>query len=138
LPKLGLGLVAKFSIVAKGFRTGSVCYICVVGRPFLYCLRTEVHFYTMKAAQNTSIRTYFVCKMFHDGIIMKNVFSKSCCVLELCYIHLHCLRVWSTLLVARLVRALRYKPESSRDCSPMVSMEFFIDRILPPALWTWG
>jgi len=39
--KLLLGLVAKFcfgvySAADKGFRAGSVCYPCVVGRPFMY------------------------------------------------------------------------------------------------------
>jgi hypothetical protein len=38
--------------------------------------------------------------------------------------------------VAQLVEALRYKPEDRRF--QMVSLEFFIDIILPAALWTWG
>jgi len=40
--------------------------------------------------------------------------------------------------VVQLVEALRYKAESSRVRFPMVSLEFFIDTILPAALWTWG
>jgi hypothetical protein len=39
--------------------------------------------------------------------------------------------------VARLVEALRYKPEGSIKKFPMVSLEFFIDKILPAALWPW-
>jgi hypothetical protein len=34
--------------------------------------------------------------------------------------------------------ALRYKPGSSRNRFPMVSLEFFIDIILPAILWPWG
>ena len=40
--------------------------------------------------------------------------------------------------VAQLVEALRYKSERSRVQFPVVSMEFFIDIILPAALWPWG
>jgi hypothetical protein len=39
--------------------------------------------------------------------------------------------------VAQLVEALRYEPERSRVRFPMVSLEFFIDTILPSALWSW-
>jgi len=35
----------------------------------------------------------------------------------------------------QLVEALRYKPEGRGFNSPMVSLEFFIDIILPAALW---
>jgi hypothetical protein len=34
-----------------------------------------------------------------------------------------------------VVEALRYEPEGR---FPIVSLEFFIDIILPAALWAWG
>jgi len=37
--------------------------------------------------------------------------------------------------VAQLVQAQCYKPQSR---FPMVSLEIFIDIILPAALWPWG
>ena len=40
--------------------------------------------------------------------------------------------------VAQLVEALRYKSEGRWFRFPMVSLEFFIDIILPAALWPWG
>ena len=43
-----------------------------------------------------------------------------------------------TLLVAQLVEALRYKPKERGFDSRVVSLEFFIDIIIPAALWPWG
>jgi len=39
--------------------------------------------------------------------------------------------------VAHLVEVLRYKPECRGFNFPMVSLELFIDIILPVALWPW-
>jgi hypothetical protein len=38
--------------------------------------------------------------------------------------------------VTQLVEALRYKPEG-RGIDSLMSLEFFIDIILPAALWHW-
>jgi hypothetical protein len=39
--------------------------------------------------------------------------------------------------VEQFVQAVRYKPESRGVRFPMVSLEFFIDIILPAAQWLW-
>jgi hypothetical protein len=44
--------------------------------------------------------------------------------------------VFYLVSVAQLVEALRYKPEVGGFDS-MVSLKFFIDIILPTALWPW-
>ena len=38
--------------------------------------------------------------------------------------------------MAKLVQGLRYKPEGRGLESPILSLEFFIDVILPAALWS--
>jgi hypothetical protein len=43
-----------------------------------------------------------------------------------------------TLLVATLVEALLYKPEGRGFDSRWCHLDFFIDIILPVALWPWG
>jgi hypothetical protein len=40
--------------------------------------------------------------------------------------------------VVQLVEALRYKPGRSRVRFLIVSLEIFIDLILPAALWPWS
>jgi hypothetical protein len=57
--------------------------------------------------------------------------------IELIKIKLYCIRLRGHA-VAQLDEALRYKPEGRGFDSPMVSLEFFIDIILPAALWAWA
>jgi len=58
-----------------------------------------------------------------------------------CKTHLHhvsiCVSHGGTT-VAQSVETLRYNPEGRGFDSPMVSLKFFIDIILPAALWPWG
>ena len=49
--------------------------------------------------------------------------------------HFPTLKRRGTLLVVQLVEALRYKPEGRGSDSPISSLEFFTDIILPAALW---
>ena len=42
------------------------------------------------------------------------------------------------LAVAQLVKAVRYKPKGRGFDSPIVSLEFFNDIILPVAICPWG
>ena len=46
-------------------------------------------------------------------------------------------RVHKRPAMAQLVEALRYKPEGRGFQFSMVSPDFFIDIILPVALWPW-
>jgi hypothetical protein len=61
-------------------------------------------------------------------------------VLRVAYsaVHIHIITDAGTgYAMAQLVEALRYKPEG-REFDSTVSLEFFIDLILPAALWSWG
>ena len=45
---------------------------------------------------------------------------------------------WGGYAVAQLFETLRYKPEGLGVRFPMVSLQFFIDIILPATLWPLG
>ena len=47
-------------------------------------------------------------------------------------------RSWGTLLVAQVVEALRYNPDGRGFDSRWCHSIFFIDTILPGAIWPWG
>ena len=61
--------------------------------------------------------------------------GKSCVVLDNEYL---LTLIWGTLLVTQLVDGTALQAERSRVRFPMVSLDFFIDIILPAALWPWG
>jgi len=94
LSKLSLGLLAKFCLdeysgAVKGFCTGSVCYACVAGSPFMYCLGIEIYFLYHEA--RTKYLEFFVTIfMIYFHFLLD---SKSCRKLELCYTYLHYPRV---------------------------------------------
>jgi hypothetical protein len=48
-----------------------------------------------------------------------------------------CLSLFYSVFVAQLVEALRYEPES-RGFDSIVLLKFFVDIILPTALWPWS
>jgi len=70
--------------------------------------------------------------------VMEIVFVQHKFFMRLYFLLLNTFSIGATLLVEQLVEALRYKPESSLVRFLMVSLDFFIEMILPTALWPWG
>jgi hypothetical protein len=56
---------------------------------------------------------------------------------EMPEIHVHKISNFSPYLTAQLVDAMSYKPDD-RVSIPHGVIKFFIDIILPAALWSWG
>ena len=52
--------------------------------------------------------------------------------------HLYSAHASKSHAVAQMVEALLYKPEGRGFDSSIVSLEFFIELIVPVTLWLWG